>query len=46
VLLLQPAHAAELLAQGLVSSEGDVSVLATLASVMDTFNTDFNISTP
>jgi alkyl sulfatase BDS1-like metallo-beta-lactamase superfamily hydrolase len=45
-LLLQPAQAEAIVARTGVKTDGDLSVLETLASVMDTFNPHFNISTP
>ena len=45
-VLLQPAQAEAIVARTGVKTDGDLSVLETLASVMDTFNPHFNISTP
>ncbi|MBB3979406.1 alkyl sulfatase BDS1-like metallo-beta-lactamase superfamily hydrolase [Rhizobium azooxidifex] len=45
-LLLQPSRANEIIEQAHLSTEGDLGVLDTFASVMDTFEPDFNIVTP
>jgi len=45
-LLLQPGDATELIDNGAVTTHGDTTVLDTLASVMDAFDTRFNIATP
>ena len=45
-LLLQPGSATEIIASGAVATDGDTSALETLASVMDAFDTRFNIATP
>ena len=45
-VLLQPGSATELIASGSLTTEGHTTVLDTLASVMDAFDTRFNIVTP
>jgi len=45
-VLLQPGQADAIVAKTGLETEGDLSVLDTLASVMDTFSPHFNISTP
>lgn len=45
-LLLQPAQATGIVARAGLKTEGDLPVLDTLASVIDTFNPRFTISTP
>ena len=45
-VLLQPGSATEIIASGAVATDGDTSALETLASVMDAFDTRFNIATP
>jgi alkyl sulfatase BDS1-like metallo-beta-lactamase superfamily hydrolase len=45
-LLLQPSRANEIIEHAHLSTEGDLGVLDTLASVMDTFEPNFNIVTP
>jgi alkyl sulfatase BDS1-like metallo-beta-lactamase superfamily hydrolase len=44
--LLQPASATQLAQAGKIQLDGDQSVLATLAGLMDDFNPNFNIVTP
>jgi alkyl sulfatase BDS1-like metallo-beta-lactamase superfamily hydrolase len=45
-LLLQPGDASQLIDSGAVTADGDRATLDTLASVMDAFDTRFNIATP
>ena len=45
-VLLQPANAKAIIDRAGLKTDGDLSVLDTLASVTDTFDTHFNISTP
>jgi alkyl sulfatase BDS1-like metallo-beta-lactamase superfamily hydrolase len=45
-LLLQPGGAAEVIASAAVTADGDTTALDTLTSVMDAFDTRFNIATP
>lgn len=45
-LLLQPSRANEIIEQARLKTKGDLGVLDTFASVMDTFVPDFNIVTP
>jgi alkyl sulfatase BDS1-like metallo-beta-lactamase superfamily hydrolase len=45
-LLLQPAQAGYVIAKDALKTEGDPAVLDSLASVIDTFDPYFNISTP
>jgi alkyl sulfatase BDS1-like metallo-beta-lactamase superfamily hydrolase len=45
-VLLQPAQAEAIIAKAGLETDGDLSVLQTLAAVTDTFDPDFNISTP
>jgi NADPH:quinone reductase-like Zn-dependent oxidoreductase len=45
-VLLQPGNAKAIIDKTGVKPEGDTGALDTLASVMDTFNPHFNISTP
>lgn len=44
--LLQPSKASALITSGAVKTEGDVSVMASLASVMEEFDPTFNLVTP
>jgi alkyl sulfatase BDS1-like metallo-beta-lactamase superfamily hydrolase len=45
-VVLQPAAAGQLAQAGKIKLDGDPSVLATLAGLMDEFDPDFNIVTP
>ena len=45
-LLLQPTQAEYIIAKDALKTEGDLAVLESLASVIDTFDPYFNISTP
>ena len=45
-VLLQPANAKAIIDRAGLKTDGDLSVLDTLASVTDTFDAHFNISTP
>ncbi|ROZ50177.1 MBL fold metallo-hydrolase [Rhodococcus sp. WS3] len=45
-ILLKPGDASAILDGGKVSATGDLSVLKTLAEVMDTFDPNFDIATP
>lgn len=45
-LLLQPTQAEYIIAKDALKTEGDLAVLESLASVIDTFDRYFNISTP
>jgi linear primary-alkylsulfatase len=45
-LLLQPTQAEYIIAKDALKTEGDLAVLDSLASVIDTFDPYFNISTP
>jgi alkyl sulfatase BDS1-like metallo-beta-lactamase superfamily hydrolase len=45
-VLLEPANAKTVIARAGLKTDGDLDVLDTLASVMDTFDTHFNIATP
>lgn len=45
-VLLQPAQANAIITKAGLKTDGDLSVLQTLASVMDSFDSNFNISTP
>jgi alkyl sulfatase BDS1-like metallo-beta-lactamase superfamily hydrolase len=45
-LLLQPTQAGYIIAKDALKTEGDLAVLESLASVIDTFDRYFNISTP
>ena len=44
--VLQPAAASQLAQAGKIQLDGDESVLADFAAVMDTFDPNFNIVTP
>lgn len=44
--LLQPAQAEAIITKAGLKTAGSVSALQTLASVMDTFDPNFNICTP
>jgi alkyl sulfatase BDS1-like metallo-beta-lactamase superfamily hydrolase len=44
--VLQPAAASQLAQAGKIQLDGDESVVATFAGLMDTFDPNFNIVTP
>ncbi len=45
-VLLQPAQAEAIITKAGLNTDGDLSALQALASITDTFNPNFNISTP